>query len=408
MDKVSQQRDSRIAFVTRNPTATAPQNRRFRRAGLHYDAQNRLRLVRNNGALVAEYYYDGKNRQIARSLNNVIRFSVWDGWDLIEEYSSVRSAAYLQGATGVIKSLMNNVYYYQDKLGSTTHIANASGTLLESFHYDLYGKPAETSAYGVVDLYAGERWVSELELYDLRNRFMSAELGRFLQADPIGFKGDGSNLYRYCHNDPVNRADPDGLVDTWTRQMLWQGALPWSVSEMMTIIDEQQKRQSASNNDAARDGRAVTSGEQKMARPYYGNSIDYRKVRVFDRSYFPGARTMSPNGRIYFAPKSGYYRADFSKIRTSDDRIAAGKFIHELEHVRQFQNGMSTGRLWFEHTFRGNYNYLPVREGKTFHQHGIEQRANIMEDYFQLNHGYGFEGQPSTEWYKQIIPSANE
>jgi hypothetical protein len=53
-----------------------------------------------------------------------------------------RTEGYLQGATGVIKTLVTNRYYYQDKLGSTIHIANASGALLESYHYDLYGTPS--------------------------------------------------------------------------------------------------------------------------------------------------------------------------------------------------------------------------------------------------------------------------
>ena len=40
---------------------------------------------------------------------------------------------------------------------------------------------------------------------------MSPDLGRFLQPDPIGFKGDASNLYRYVGNDWANRTDPTGL-----------------------------------------------------------------------------------------------------------------------------------------------------------------------------------------------------
>jgi RHS repeat-associated protein len=153
----------------------------------------------------------------------VVRFSVWDDWELLEEYdtSNVKQAAYLQGGQGVIKSLVNNVYYYQDKLGSTTHIADGSGHLLESYRYDLYGTPScfnalntqlSTSNYGVNDLFAGERWIGQLGLYDLRNRFMSPELGRFLQTDPVGFQGDASNLYRYCHNDPEDFSDATGLV----------------------------------------------------------------------------------------------------------------------------------------------------------------------------------------------------
>src|SRR5207302_3273262 len=108
----------------------------------------------------------------------------------------------------------------QDELGSTSHIAGASGALLEYYKYDLYGKPTyfnstsqqlNSSTYGVKDLFTGQRWVVEIGLYDDRNRFMSIELGRFLQPDPIGFKGDASNLYRYCGNDWANRSDPNGL-----------------------------------------------------------------------------------------------------------------------------------------------------------------------------------------------------
>ena len=36
--------------------------------------------------------------------------------------------------------------------------------------------------------------------------------GRFLQPDPKHFAAGDYNLYRYCHNDPVNHTDPDGLA----------------------------------------------------------------------------------------------------------------------------------------------------------------------------------------------------
>ena len=155
------------------------------------------------------FSYDGKNRQIARSINGTYTFSVWDDWELIEEYAAgnVRTGAYLQGAHGVIKSLVTSIYYYQDSLGSTSHVASASGALLEYYKYNLNGQPTYwnstgtqifATAWGVRDLFSGERFVSEMGMYDLRNRFYSPDLGRFLQPDPIGFKGDASNLYRYC------------------------------------------------------------------------------------------------------------------------------------------------------------------------------------------------------------------
>jgi hypothetical protein len=62
---------------------------------------------------------------------------------------------------------------------------------------------------------------------------MAPELGRFLQADPIGFKGDGSNLYRYCGNDPIDKSDPMGLENPpavihggsfWAMEKFWDSS----------------------------------------------------------------------------------------------------------------------------------------------------------------------------------------
>jgi RHS repeat-associated protein len=51
------------------------------------------------------------------------------------------------------------------------------------------------------------------------NRFYSAELGRFLQTDPLGLAayrpGDSQsfNAYSYVRNDPIGRIDPSGLLE---------------------------------------------------------------------------------------------------------------------------------------------------------------------------------------------------
>ena len=48
--------------------------------------------------------------------------------------------------------------------------------------------------------------------YDYRNRVYSAELGRFLQTDPIRFEASDGNLYRYVGNDAICKIDPDGKI----------------------------------------------------------------------------------------------------------------------------------------------------------------------------------------------------
>jgi RHS repeat-associated protein len=161
-----------------------------------------------------------------------IIYSVWDGdWAILEEYDSNDALVqkYLQGYHGLVKTFVGTaVYYYQDELGSTSHIAGGTGALIESYQYELYGKPRVYNSGGIYQPNAtplakdlgngGARWVPEIGLYDNRNRFMSPDLGRFLQPDPIGFKGDASNLYRYCGNDWANKTDPLGLATEFELQ----------------------------------------------------------------------------------------------------------------------------------------------------------------------------------------------
>jgi RHS repeat-associated protein len=185
-----------------------------------YDAQNRLLSVTKDGVTMA-FKYDGLNRQVSRIVGSSTTYSVWDGWDLVHEYhgQGIVDASYLYGATGLVKNLTTSRYYYQDGSGSTSHLANSSGQLLEWYWYDLQGMPCildannnqrTTSAYGVRHLFTGQQWYSEIGLYDLRNRFYSPDIGRFLQPDPTGFNGDPTNLYRYCGNNPVTYGDPSG------------------------------------------------------------------------------------------------------------------------------------------------------------------------------------------------------
>jgi RHS repeat-associated protein len=185
------------------------------------DSIARILTERRSGNTLA-FKYDGLNRQVSRTVNGGLPFySVYDGWNLIAEYqNAVLKGAYLSGSGGLIKNFVTGRYYYQDSSGSTSHLASSSGNLLEWYRYDLQGTPVfynalntqlSTSAYSIRHLFTGQQWYSELGLYDLRNRFYSPDLGRFLQPDPIGFAGDPGNIYRYVGNNPLNRRDPSGL-----------------------------------------------------------------------------------------------------------------------------------------------------------------------------------------------------
>ena len=57
--------------------------------------------------------------------------------------------------------------------------------------------------------YTGQQNLSGLGVQYYKARMYSADLGRFIQTDPIGM-ADDMNLYAYVGNNAVNRRDPSG------------------------------------------------------------------------------------------------------------------------------------------------------------------------------------------------------
>jgi len=113
-------------------------------------------------------------------------------------------------------------YYHHDGLGSTIALTGENGTLLESYRYDAFGAvtilspstfdPRPSTAFGNRFLFTGREWLSQVGLYDYRNRVYSASIGRFLQTDPIRFAAGDVNIYRYVGNNSVNLIDPTGKI----------------------------------------------------------------------------------------------------------------------------------------------------------------------------------------------------
>jgi RHS repeat-associated protein len=174
-----------------------------------------------------ELAYDALGRVTVRyDYNNPNRYYYYDDqWRLIAEYdeSDTLIAKYVYGPEIDEPVRMTtggaNYYYHAAALGTVTEITSSTGTLVEQYSYDVYGEPSfrdgsgnplSGSAISNRLLFQGRDRDPDTGLYNFRNRYYSATLGRFLQTDPIGVDG-GFNLYAFVSNKPADRMDPFGM-----------------------------------------------------------------------------------------------------------------------------------------------------------------------------------------------------
>jgi RHS repeat-associated protein len=71
--------------------------------------------------------------------------------------------------------------------------------------------------------YTGRRLDAETGLYQYRNRYYHAQLGRFVSRDPIGYEGSWLNHYEYVGGSPLIYLDPWGLEKIWRHCMACHG-----------------------------------------------------------------------------------------------------------------------------------------------------------------------------------------
>lgn len=104
-----------------------------------------------------------------------------------------------------------------DHLGTirdiASHDSSTHATTIENHRaYDAFGNLlSETNA--AVDLlfgYTGRLWDEASQLQNNLHRWYDPKAARCLSQDPIGFKGDPSNQYRYVGNNPLSFSDPQG------------------------------------------------------------------------------------------------------------------------------------------------------------------------------------------------------
>jgi RHS repeat-associated protein len=188
-----------------------------------YDIFGNLKKVILPDQKVIEYVLDSQNRRVGKRVNGIMtRMYIYqsqtqiaaelDGQGkLINRYvygTKANSPDYVVSNDQVIKVVA-------DQVGTPRAFVDAvTGAIISKTHFDEFGIKSRPSVATVSELdsigYAGGLLDSDTGLTHFGAREYSAETGKWLSKDPIGFSGGDTNLYGYVLNDPVNYIDSSG------------------------------------------------------------------------------------------------------------------------------------------------------------------------------------------------------
>ena len=208
---------------------------------LKWDAWDRMVEVRkkSDNSLIAKFAYDGLTRRTTKTDANdkATHFYYNLDWRAVEERidaSTNPSKVYYWGAqnrwelvrrdrdTNGNGTFDETLYCLRDAMDPVA-ILDGSGNVQERFQYTAFGKVTflepdyslrNASEFDWEFLFHGEFRDEESGYYNYGFRYYVAELGRWLNRDPIGETG-GVNLYRLVGNNSVLQLDLFGNLFEW-------------------------------------------------------------------------------------------------------------------------------------------------------------------------------------------------
>ena len=174
------------------------------------------------------YAYDGDGNRISKTVDGVTTDYYYIDGKLLGLKKGQDTLLFLYDETGTAYGFLRNgtpFYYAFNLQGDVIAIYNETGMEMVTYSYDVWGNHTciiDNYYMGLANLnplrYRGYYYDSETGLYYLQSRYYDPEVGRFISADnpelvTATLMGHSDkNLFAYCDNNPISRADNGGGV----------------------------------------------------------------------------------------------------------------------------------------------------------------------------------------------------
>ncbi len=189
--------------------------------GNYYEYNDANQLVRvrqgdQNGAVIAEYFYDYSGQRIKKIENGVTTYYIGKHFEKQIGGTDAGNSSYYfaEGERVAKKDASGNIYYYHsDHLGGTNAVTDSAGNVVAKTDYMPFGEVKQGGTGNEKYSYTGKE-KDKTDLYYFEARYNSTMFKHFTQADvasPDLSDPQDLNRYSYVGNNPMSYVDPDGF-----------------------------------------------------------------------------------------------------------------------------------------------------------------------------------------------------